>query len=261
MTELNGTGKLENGAVNTPANALDEKLKKLIIDLQAASISGDTDKILAISSEIAKYKKEIMAAKVEALKKENELLAGKRLELGIAIQKAIVGISGGIFTIDGLNKDQLQIVANRMREAIDNLKANIGKMNELKVTGFTFNLDLPDASGAIVERKSVGLIHPQNVEKVHRTGGGNQGATKTSTGMTLDEIFKAHATEENKAAFDKEIEDSKVEVEAINLDSSRTDEAKKAAVQARTKTCNSRTWAIKNKVKEQALKDGKITVK
>jgi len=100
----------------------------------------------------------------------------------------------------------------------------IAALGAVKATGFTFKLDEPDG----VSYKSVALSVP--TVKAKRTSGGGGGTHTTSKaeyGMTLDEIFQAHATAEDKAKLE-------------------------------AATTNSAKWQVKNGVKKAAIAEGKL---
>ena len=184
------------------------KLAELKAKIASAIADGNDDDLMLAVAGMSKFKAEIAKAQAELAKKEAEQLAGKRAELATKIHKAIDKIVAGF-------KDDLLAV---------------------KATGFTFNLDLPDKDGVVVEHKSVALAVPAIKTSKARTGstGGGSGKSKSEFGMSLDEIYQKFANEEEKA-----------NLEAVRADTTLTDKAK-----------NSKMWKIKDDVKKRAIKDG-----
>ncbi len=111
----------------------------------------------------------------------------------------------------------------------------IQKLADVKAYGFTFLGNQPTpaeaAAGATgeVTRRSVALVVAEVKAARARTstGGGAPGKSKSEFGMSLDEIYQKFKAPEDETAM-------------------------AAAVS------NTQKWQIKNKVKNQAIKDGKL---
>jgi len=136
----------------------------------AEAATTDPAKFDKLIREYNARKADIAKSLADAARVESEKLAGVREKLATRIHATIVKIPG-------------------LAEELASVKA----------TGFTFKLDEVDG----VSYKSVALSVPVvKAAKKSAGGGGTHTSSKAEYGMTLDEIFQAHATDEEKAKLE-----------------------------------------------------------
>jgi len=170
-------------------------LDELKAQIAVAATSGDDVAFNTLIRQYNSRKADVAKAIAESARKEAEALSGIREKTATKLHKLIV--------------------------AIPELAAMLA---ETKATGFTFKLDEPDG----VSYKSVALTVPVvKAAKVSKGGGGTHTTSKAEYGLTLDEIFQAHATEEDKAKLE--------------------------AAEG-----NSAKWQVKNAVKKTAIANGAL---
>jgi hypothetical protein len=148
-------------------------LDVLKAQIAEAATSGDDAKLTALIREYNARKAETAKAIAAAAEAEAQKLAGVRAKLAGKIHESIV--SG--------------------KPILDILVA----LSDVKATGFTFKVDEPDG----VSYKAVALTVPVvKAAKAAKGTGGTHTTSKAEYGMTLDEIFQAHATAEDKAKLE-----------------------------------------------------------
>jgi len=147
-----------------------EELKALLAEAMSKESEAD---LLAGLEAITKKRSEIIKAKVEAEKKEEEALSGARQELATWIHE-------------------------RITATLKNLPA---KMAEVKVQGFTFKLDGYPEPG--VTYKSVSLDTGKKTATTRKatSSGAAKGKSVEMYGKTLQQIVDEFATDEEKAAI------------------------------------------------------------
>lgn len=179
--------------MTTEPKAIEVKtLDQLKAEIALAATSGDDKQFNALIKEYNSRKAEIAKALAEQMRKEEEALAGVRMEVATAIHA--------------------EIRSNKK------LMALIDRFAELKSKGFTYRLD-EEIDGVMTSYKSVSLLTPQ-APKARASSGGGAGAsgkTKEELGMTLDELFNTYATDEEKG----EVAQLRAEVEGGSLDSKK----------------------------------------
>lgn len=119
-----------------------------------------------------------------------------------------------------------EVLAKEIHKAVKALKLD-ARLREVKSWGFVYKVDKANPAEPDITYGSVSLSTA--TVKVKRTGagGGATGKSKDEFGMSLTEIFDKFATDEDK----------------------------KALAEAKT---NSAQWQVKNKVKKQAIAEGKL---
>jgi hypothetical protein len=187
-----------------------EQLK--VLAMQALTDGNDTE-FLKISAQMRSFKSDIAKAEAEKLKKEAEALSGVRTELAGKIHARIM---------------------SQMTKLVTELAT-------VKATGFTFKVDAPDATGTMINYKSVELTVPTVKTKTARTGGGGStGKSKSEFGLTLDEIYQKFKTSEDEAKMSEAI-------------------AKDEDVKAKTGKSNSvNQYNVKLGVKKAAIASGNL---
>ena len=148
-------------ATAQPVPAPSEPAKTLSI----AEIRTAMDKAITEGNfaEVAKLGKQLAAAATETVKAEDQKFLKVREDIATALHSAIV------------NAGYAQ------------------KLAECKVKGFVFKLDEPE-----ITYKSVQLLVAGSKHSTGR-GGGKGGKTKDTYGMSLGQVFEAHATSEEKS--------------------------------------------------------------
>jgi len=148
-------------------------LDALKAQIAEAATSGDDAKLTALIREYNARKAETAKAIAAAAEAEAAKLAGVRAKLASKIHEAI--IAG-------------KPVANILEA-----------LAEVRATGYTFKVDEPDG----VSYKAVALTVPVvKAAKASKGTGGTHTTSKAEYGMTLDEIFQAYATAEDKAKLE-----------------------------------------------------------
>ena len=177
------------------ADKAPKTIAQLKLDIGKAATAGDD---AVFNAAISAYNKalrsdkeaqaSIKKAELERIAKENEELAGKRLELGTEIHKAVKAL---------------------------NLAS---KLNAVKALGFTFKLDETGEGG--VKHLSVALLVPQ--AKTQRKAGERNGEVLTSEdqyGMKLDAIYDKFHNAEDEAkitSIEADVKAGKLEVKGGN---------------------------------------------
>ena len=155
-----------------------EQLKVLAM---TALTEGNDTEFLKISAQMRSFKAEIAKAEAEKLKKEAEAMAGDRANLAAKI-------------------------LSRISSQFKNIQS---ELTALKATGFTFKL--PDDTSDI---PSLALSVPVIKTRTTRAGGGSTGKSKSTYGLTLDEIYQKFKTPEDESKMVEAIEaDEKIKAE------------------------------------------------
>lgn len=148
----------------------EKTLDALKQEIAVAAASGDDVALTTAIKEYNSRKSEIAKAVAETARKEAEALAGVREKLATELHKAVTKIP-----------DIAQ------------------KLQDVKATGFTFKLDMPDKDGVMVKYNSVALAVP--AIKTTKSGGGVSGKTESEFGMKLDAVYEQYANSEDRKAM------------------------------------------------------------
>lgn len=118
-----------------------------------------------------------------------------------------------------------EILATKIHKTVKAMKLD-QELRDVKSWAFTYKVDKANPNELDIVYKAVALTTA--TVKAHKVGGGGgAGKSKDQFGMSLTEIFDKFATDADKADLDKA-------------------------------TTNSAQWQVKNKVKKQAIADGKL---
>lgn len=193
-------------------------LEELQVQIKAAAIAGDNDKVMELAGEIGKFKADVRKAAIEADRKESEALAGVREELAKSIHVVVSGLP--------------------------DIHVSLAKV---KAKGFMFKLDIPKGDKDHPEGiryLSVQLDTP--TIRVKGTGGGGTGKTKDTYGLSLDEVYEKHATADEKTKM----------VAAIKSDEDKA--TKNKAGGGEGKNSGGEQWKVKNDVKKRVIASGEL---